>query len=96
MSKHTPGPWVVKGDKVYALDDCEHHPVADCTTNHTCRDEWDVEANAQLIAAAPDLLDMLNKVLPLVAFAYDKGLADAEIIGRDIESAIAKATGEQK
>ena len=66
MSEHTPGPWIVVGHKVYAPEDCEHHPVADCTTNHTCREEWEVEANAKLIAAAPTLLNAL-KVLADVA-----------------------------
>ena len=95
MSKHTPGPWKIgatppNGEQTIGTQ--QGLMVAVATTGANTP----TEANARLIAAAPELLDLLNKVLPLVAFAYDKGLADAEIIGRDIESAIAKATGEQQ
>jgi hypothetical protein len=92
MSKHTKGPWhVFKDSSIYSKH--ADYTLAEIVAGMT---DEECDANARLIAAAPELLDLLNKVLPLVAFAYDKGLADAEIIGRDIESAIAKATGEQK
>ncbi len=93
-TQHTPGPWVVIGEQVYAPDDCDHHPVADCTTNHSCRDEWDVEANARLIAAAPDLLEALQHIqrcIPLGGFAQIHHKSDT---WAQIDAAIAKATGE--
>lgn len=63
----TPGPWTVlpgDGDMdhkakfasgasvlVMSNDDCDRHPVADASCNHTCRALWDQEANAAYIAA---------------------------------------------
>lgn len=41
---------------VIAPDDCQAHPIADTSANHTCRTQEECEANARLIAAAPDLL----------------------------------------
>lgn len=67
----TPGPWTTErggGDLdwrakfpspdqalIYALEDCDIHPVADASCNHTCRGSWDCEANAEWIArCSPD------------------------------------------
>ena len=47
MSAHTPGPWIVNGDEVYSSHKSQ---IADCGGFS------DSEANARLIAAAPDLL----------------------------------------
>lgn len=44
---------------VYSLGDCDIHPVADCSCNHTCRDEAQAAANGKLIAAAVNALDPL-------------------------------------
>jgi hypothetical protein len=44
-------------------EDCEAHPVADASCNWTCRDGAECEANARLIAAAPDLLAALQEIL---------------------------------
>lgn len=57
------------------------------------REAKETRCNARLIAESPVMFDLLEKVLPLVAFAYAKGHADAEIIGRDIEVAIEKVKG---
>lgn len=53
-AKHTPGPWVVRGGfSIYASD--RKTPVADaCLNNSVAAND---EANARLIAAAPELLD---------------------------------------
>src|SRR5687767_11509124 len=76
--KHTPGPWTVEEFNaddlqsparfngpvvVYADADCDIHPVADCSCNHTCRESDEAQANARLIAAAPDLLEACKKTL---------------------------------
>jgi hypothetical protein len=71
-AQHTPGPWTYEiktaiaggtpqyaGPVIYAEDDCEHHAIADASCNHTCRLPHETEANARLIAAAPDLLAAL-------------------------------------
>src|ERR1700741_1711976 len=41
-----------QGPCVVYSDDCKHHPVADCSCNHTCRMENECVANAELIAEA--------------------------------------------
>jgi hypothetical protein len=48
---------------VIAPNDCAAHPVADASANWTCRDGAECEANARLIAAAPDLLAALEEIL---------------------------------
>lgn len=80
----TPGPWIAEADEsatkdgpkypssaavmVYADRDCEHHPIADFSCNHTCRMEWDCEANAKFAAALvsqwPAIREALRKPVP--------------------------------
>ncbi len=99
MSKHTPGPWKVIRDgndlsvrsansrdtgKITHLDIAENigglRPGPDFT------DRSEAKANARLIAAAPDLLEALQRLVKAV---------DPESTGWDeAVDAIAKATGE--
>lgn len=81
-TRYTPGPWTVdRGDGVldgkakfptqarvlvFAEGDCEDHPVADCSCNHTCRTSDECAANARLIAATPDLLEALDWLVACV------------------------------
>lgn len=59
MSGHTPGPWLVEGRTVYALNDDGYNRFSALVQDaHTPGDE--LEANARLIAAAPDLLEALQ------------------------------------
>ena len=90
MSKHTPGPWHIgapppNGEQTIGTQ--QGLMVAVATTGSGVP----TEANARLIAAAPDLLSALQ-VAELVL--RERGL---QCIGeyKQIESAIAKATGEQ-
>jgi hypothetical protein len=56
------------------------------------------EANARLIAAAPDLLDMLCRALPFVEDAESDPCYKPESVRaaiKQIRAAIAKATGDQ-
>lgn len=101
MSKHTPGPWELSeaeykegfgtyrrveqveqfGDVVASV--CIRH-----TVNHTLNAAGD--ANARLIAAAPDLLEALKDMLDGhedACTGYGEGSADKA------RAAIAKATG---
>ena len=72
MNKHTPGPWKVTRwvDKRVSVDSGTHT----IATLHDSSNE--TKANAQLIAAAPDLLAALEKIMqmtatsPLEACAY--------------------------
>jgi hypothetical protein len=92
--KHTPGPWVASGNGVHFGTEC----VA--TTHMEPREQR--QADARLIAAAPDLLEALRdlekefrRVFPIYYYsepwAHDKNekLKYAQAI-------IAKATGEQQ
>lgn len=101
MSKHTPGPWHV-GNKypadVYAAR--AGHAIARAV-NPQC--DGECEANARLIAAAPELLEALNLAVKLLRENID--IADnAETCRFDLTdwklaapifAAIAKATGVQ-
>lgn len=92
MSKHTPGPWAIEKES-------ESHSIVNRSFEG---DEWCIAevykqtdmaiANANLIAAAPDLLEALNKLLDK---AYKQNFNDAypEIV-EAAELAIAKARGE--
>lgn len=79
-SKHTPGPWLVKGKQSIRGSDGEY--IAKTNWNNGA-------ANARLIAAAPELLSALQ-VAELAL--RERGLrACGEY--KQIEAAIAKATG---
>jgi len=59
MNKHTPGPWLREGCTVYALNgDGFNRFCAQTQDAHTGKNE--LEANAQLMCAAPDLLEALE------------------------------------
>ena len=89
-TKHTPGPWEVDSGMVQT---CDETPIAhmDRTIgNGTMPVERD--ANARLIAAAPDLLLVLETIE-----ASTDGLVNplAREINRSARKAIAKAEGRQ-
>jgi hypothetical protein len=97
--KHTPGPWeVVPGDDymisaaAYPADFphlCKADDTGDMLAYVGNRTADFGEANARLIAAAPDLLEALESVLGNCLDS--EGLAAAHAKAR---AAIAKATGE--
>lgn len=63
MSKHTPGQWVIRGSEIGVRDTSDTMSngmmLTVCDVNKwDFKDEW--EANARLIAAAPDLLEALE------------------------------------
>ena len=71
-TQHTPGPWYVgtefndQGRHIYAAQKVRHedgdewHPLIACTDDDERLVDW--QANARLIAAAPDLLDELKRL----------------------------------
>lgn len=94
MSKYTPGPWFVRkwdGDewpdrRISIGPQSNGTAIAVCISPRYYDDEQ-MEADAKLIAAAPELLDALESALTILIdsvgdFDYDKARA-----------AIAKATG---
>lgn len=92
MSKHTPGPWMVEGCTVYALNDDGYNRFSALVQDaHTPVDE--LEANARLIAAAPELLSLLKEARSTLEMWKD--VAPAVSLCADIDKAIAKARGEK-
>lgn len=94
MNNHSPGPWRYKPHSVdsnYMLIFCSNDPHEGDNLRGYCG-----EANARLIAAAPDLLEALK----LVVEQFTKGSAPSTV--KDSEArikahaAIAKAIGETK
>jgi hypothetical protein len=85
-TKHTPGPWSVAiGDGCFVV---ETNDAFIRFVIHGSNQEGD-EANARLIAAAPDLLDALCMVLD------DPDALDGRPLTYEcVRAAIAKATGE--
>lgn len=91
MSKHTPGPWVarpvpnvgVRGHTGYAIDFNEdQEQVVDFVYE---------EADARLIAAAPDLLEALEHVESMLTADSSE-----DIDYRKVAKAIARAKGQSK
>lgn len=92
MSKHTPGPWIIvdtqRGDAIVnALIDDEsgaamYDPIVDGGI--------DTEANAQLIAAAPDLLAACEAAESW--FSGSALSAQEQVLVEQLRAAIAKAT----
>ncbi len=60
--QHTPGPWKRFGN--YKILDATGALVAEVTKNGL--DDPEVDANARLIAASPDLADMLDQLIELM------------------------------
>jgi hypothetical protein len=90
MSKHTPGPWEYAHSWVQTADH-KKTPIANFNFHAA------TEANARLIAAAPDLLQaLLNLVGTMCAADGSDMEADLDAIDArvgDARAAIAKATG---
>lgn len=79
-SASTPGPWRRSGDRVIQ-------------TNHVTRDVWEiprVEADLDLIAAAPELLQC---ALAFEAYLLGSGCTDEHELVLEVRAAIAKARG---
>lgn len=92
MSGHTPGPWFVGGETDHGeFLICSDARPTICAVDPGAR-EWCTHANARLIAAAPDLLDALQLILP-DALASHVGGPDTEARINAARAAITKATG---
>ena len=88
QATHTPGPWT-------ALDRGYKSHVTDADMN------WGAEiigpghaANARLIAAAPELLAVLEQCLPIIDAHRRAALGEGDIAAMNARAAIAKAKGE--
>lgn len=106
MSKHTKGPWAVLtpnplwcgrpiDDYAITVDD---HDTWICTGPTWDEDKHDESlANARLIAAAPELLQALQKLVECAGVSDDcaYGTLSTGFVRDIASSAILKATGEQ-
>lgn len=96
MSKHTPGPWRYKPHSVdgnYMLIFCSDDSSEGDNLRGYCG-----EANARLIAAAPDLLGALKAAEQAMSneiFASEV-LASDSVVREMIRAAINKATGDDE
>ena len=59
MSSHTPGPWYIDPDGMI----CDQADTVLCDPHYDSRDIEEREANACLIAAAPELAEALRNLL---------------------------------
>ena len=103
-SKHTPGPWKVhKGvSNYYMITSCDDVEISECGGDFTMRDH---QANANLIAAAPELLESCETMITLLENKFEPSAVSIENSGwreggylreqcAKMRSAIAKAKGE--
>lgn len=98
MNAHTPGPWEVDvdgtgwaigpSDRFVATIDIDHT----IDENDTPLSDAECEANARLIAAAPDLLEALRFMLD--AYVEDPWEANRSAAEEAARDAIARALGE--
>jgi len=98
MSKHTPGPWYVDSDNKSRVL-AETFQFLQASAHGAPESEW--HANARLIAAAPDLLAVLQE-MPDIIKDFDggnpetsTGWASEEMLDlwQRVNAAIAKAEG---
>jgi hypothetical protein len=103
-AKHTPAPWKYDGDgfdsvaarhcgtdgyTVFPVD--ENGDVTGCICEIAdCIDDDEAEANARLIAAAPELLAFIESIAP-EGFSMERGLTFDQ--WTDARKLIAEATG---
>lgn len=105
MSKYTPGPWKRRGNTVsgpfgVTVVHCMDNGVWGEKGCHSIT-KTEANANARLIAAAPELLEALEALLSADLYADGEGIhfiknadtADGERAVQMARAAIAKATG---
>jgi len=98
MTQHTPGPWY---RDPYAENDIVSGTPEDgasiCTMwEDGYKDEAQPRANANLITAAPDLLEALEDLVTLVDFIADEYDLSRMSETKAARAAIAKAKGEDR
>lgn len=104
MSGHTPGPWTLGAGRRHFANLSVFAPIGETTFRWrvalACRDDGEgmpqaeAEANARLIAAAPDLLDAVHRCLNLLEIvAGPDEAAFIEKATAKVRAAIAKAEG---
>lgn len=90
-TKHTPGPWFAHGRYIGTKN--HKSAIGECRdVNGNWSDDVKSSGNAHLIAAAPDLLAALKKMLP-EANRIDQHLRPTFETCEEARAAIAKAEG---
>lgn len=99
MGQHTQGPWIVSLDPRYPNEPCidavidgKVWHIALCH-NAVGPDDGSAEANARLIAAAPELLASLKDVLPLLRADRSRYEAALAVLAKIDDSTPHAATG---
>lgn len=90
MNKHTPGPWVVLDTSSNGII-VSQMLLLDRTPQFIC-EGFLTEADAHLVAAAPDMLDALKKLHALYS-DHSRTSFDLVEIRAILETAISKAAG---
>lgn len=86
--KHTPGPWVISGSSIWNTE--THRAIYASGCKPISKRDEEGQANARLIAAAPDLLEALELALANLKPKYSQD----HIVVKKLTEAIAKANGE--
>ena len=95
MSTHTPGPWIIVGRIIDAVPRSSSLPPERIAILDQGPTEGESEANARLIAAAPDLLAACIAALPALSAHANTGCdcPDTEA-AKMLRAGIAKAKGD--
>lgn len=84
---HTPGPWVAKNERVWNAEEVMYQAASNFDAINPSQT---LQANAKLIAAAPEMLQALRDMLA----TYVDTTIPATFAATAAREAIAKATGE--
>ena len=87
-TKHTKGEWLRSRNIIGT-------PTRTICAIHGHQGEPETEANARLIAAAPDLLEALQTITQAVEDTDADGLSRLDYIARTAHAAVAKAKGDE-
>lgn len=98
MNKHTPGPWTIREYQDYTGSGVEIAQSGSNPRLHIVRDIMgdnieQSDANARLIAAAPELLTMLTRVMDEVMMSEEVFSKLAPLTLKQARDAINKAKG---
>ncbi len=96
-TNYTPAPWRVNFDEAIKIADDNNSTLAMVTHLHLLgrRNGNEVEANARLIAAAPELLEALEELANRAAEIHGTARHTVMPLVHKARAAIAKATGGQ-
>lgn len=98
QTNHTPGPWSLKmtgwRTNPFAIYSPRRPGAVACVPSRTSVPLDEQDANARLIAAAPDMLAALERIANSEEYHGDLFVCDFETLQNVARAAIAKAKGE--